>query len=62
MPFWKWILCLLGGLIIFLLLDAFAMAGVVVIPIQWAKIPAAIVIGILGLLKSAVSARPARFA
>ena len=54
MPFWKWILCLLGGLIIFLLLDAFAMAGVVVIPIQWAKIPAAIVIGILGLFLYAI--------
>ena len=54
MPFWKWFLCLLGGLIIFFVLYAFATAGVIVIPIQWLRIPAAIVIGCLGLFLYAV--------
>ena len=54
MPLWKWILCLLAGLLIFTLLYTFASAGVIVIPIPWIKIPAAILAGLLGLFFYAV--------
>ena len=54
MPFWKWFLCLLAGLIIFLLLYGFATFGVNAIPIDWVQLPAAVVAGFLGLFFYAI--------
>ena len=45
MPFWKWLLCLLGGLIVFMVLYILASAGVNAIPIRWAQLPAAVFAG-----------------
>ncbi len=54
MPLWKWILCLLAGLLIFTLLYTFASAGVIVIPIGWVKMPASVLAALLGLFFYAV--------
>ncbi len=54
MPFWKWLLCLLAGLIIFMLLYVLASAGVLAIPIPGAQPPAALIAGFLGLFLYAV--------
>lgn len=54
MPFWKWFLCLLGGMIIFLILYSFASIGVDAIPIAWVQLPAAFVAGLLGLFFYAI--------
>ena len=54
MPFWKWFLCLLGGLIVFFLLYGFATLGVNAIPVDWAQLPAAVLAGFLGLFIYAI--------
>ena len=54
MPLWKWILCLLAGLLIFTLLYTFASAGVIVIPVGWVKMPASVLAALLGLFFYAV--------
>ena len=54
MPLWSWILCLLGGLVIFSLLYGLATVGVIVIPDIWLKIAASAGIGVLGLFLYAV--------
>ncbi len=54
MPFWKWFLCLLGGLIVFLLLYGFATLGVNAIPVDWAQLPATVLAGFLGLFIYAI--------
>ena len=54
MPLWKWILCLLGGLLVFTLLYAFASAGVIAIPIPWLRMSASVLAGLLGLFFYAV--------
>jgi hypothetical protein len=54
MPFWKWFLCLLGGLIVFFLLYGFATLGVNAIPVDWAQLPAAVLAGLLGLFIYAI--------
>ena len=54
MPFWKWLLCLLGGLIVFMVLYILASAGVNAIPIRWAQLPAAVFAGFLGLFLYAI--------
>ncbi len=54
MPFWKWLLCLLGGLIVFTVLYILASAGVNAIPIRWVQLPAAVFAGFLGLFLYAI--------
>lgn len=54
MPFWKWILCLLAGLIIFLVLYSLAELGLYAIPIDWVRLPAACLAGFLGLFLYAI--------
>ena len=54
MPFWKWFLCLLAGLLIFFVLYLLASAGVLSIPIDWVQLPAAVVAGFLGLFIYAI--------
>ena len=54
MPLWKWILCLLGGFLIFALLYAFAAGGVIAIPVPWVRMPVAVLAGLLGLFLYAV--------
>ena len=54
MPFWKWLLCLLAGLIIFLLMYGFATFGVNAIPIDWVQLPAAVIAGFLALFFYAI--------
>lgn len=54
MPFWKWLLCLLAGLIIFMALYVLATAGVSAIPIPEVQPFAAILAGLLCLFLYAV--------
>lgn len=54
MPFILWLLCLLGGMIIFFILYALACAGVQAIPVEWVKMPASILAGVLGLFLYAI--------
>lgn len=54
MPLWKWILCLLGGLIIFLLLYALAGTGANLPASPWSRMGIAVGSGLLGLFLYAV--------
>ena len=54
MPFWKWLLCVLFGMIIFMALYVLASAGVIAIPIPWVRLPASVVAGFLGLFFYAI--------
>ena len=54
MPFWKWLLCLLGGLIIYFLLYGLAELAIPAIPNVWLKMAACIVIGFVALFIYAV--------
>ena len=54
MPFWKWLLCLLGGLIIFFLLYGFAEMGLSAIRNVWLQMVACVFVGGLALFIYAV--------
>ena len=54
MPFWKWVLCLIGGLVIFLLLYGLAEWGLTVISNEWLQMAACIGTGFLALFIYAV--------
>ena len=54
MPLWKWILCLLGGLILFILLYAFAGTGAALPASPWLQMLVSVGSGLLGLFLYAV--------
>lgn len=54
MPLWKWILCLLGGLILFFLLYGFSEMGVELPLVPWAVMGIAVGTGLFGLFVYAV--------